>query len=280
MAAAAKVDMYRCHSEGLDMLVTCKVLRPEYCIDYSALEAMQQECEFLLRLHHPNVVEGYGVELEDYPRITMQHLTGKTVSAAFLSGNFEAFEFNDAADVAADVADGLTHVHEQGLLHLDVKPANVMYDNGHSTLFDFSVAEEYQQGDSLRDNAGTVEYMAPEQTHRREVGYYTDVFGLGVLFYRLLSGGPFPYELVERPRVAEDDSQESAGEPGETNRELDYSVPPVNPSGHNPQVPQEIGEVALRAVQADQTLRYANPEEFSAALEHALEAIGLRGSTP
>lgn len=279
LGGSRKVDVYRCRSEHLDMLVTCKVLRPEYCIDYSALEAMQQEGEFLLRLHHPNVVEGYGVELEDYPRITMQHLTGETVTAAILSGNFEAFDFYDAADVAADVADGLTHVHEQGLLHLDVKPANVMYDNGHATLFDFSVAEEFRPGDLLRDNAGTVEYMAPEQTNRQEVGYYTDVFGLGVLFYRLLSGGPYPYEVVERPRAAAD-SDEGDEKPGETNRELDYGVPPVSPSVHNPLSPKELGEVALRAVQADKTLRYANPLEFSEALERALDAVGPRDSDP
>jgi len=52
-----------------------------------------------------------------------------------------------------------------------------MYHNGHATLFDSSVAEEYSPDETLRNDAGTTEYMAPEQTYRREVGYYTDVFG-------------------------------------------------------------------------------------------------------
>ncbi|MDA0265170.1 MAG: serine/threonine-protein kinase [Chloroflexi bacterium] len=269
LGGSRKVDVYSCSSKRLDMLVSCKVLRPEYCIDFSALDDIRIEGELLLRLHHPNVVEGYGMELEEYPRIIMEHLQGVTVESAFLSGNFGAFDYLDAVDVALDVARGLTHVHQQGLLHLDVKPANVMYHEGHATLFDFSVAEEFSAGDTLRDDAGTTEYMAPEQTAREEVGYYTDVFGLGVLFYRLLSGGAYPYPVMEVTKDTDD-----VGNSGGTKSRLDYGSLPVNPSVHNPNAPEELGEIALRAVQVDKSLRFATPEEFSAALEKALKAVG------
>ena len=64
-----------------------------------------------------------------------------------------------------------------------------MYYNGHATLFDFSVAEEYFPDHPFRDNADTVEYMAPEQTYRKDVGYATDLFGVVVLLFQLLTGG-------------------------------------------------------------------------------------------
>ena len=127
LGGSRKVDVYLCRSADLKKLVACKVLRPEYCLDFSSLEAVWQEGQILSELRHPNVVEGYGVESEDHPRIVMQHLPGETVSSAFSSGNFQAFSVVDAVGVANDVARALAYVHEQGYLHLDGKPSNVMY---------------------------------------------------------------------------------------------------------------------------------------------------------
>jgi serine/threonine protein kinase len=212
------------------------------------------------------VAEGYGVELEDHPRIVMEHLAGETISSAFFSGNYEAFDLQDAINVARDVAAALTYVHEQGYLHLDVKSSNVMYHNGHATLFDFSVAEEYSPDETLRNDAGTTEYMAPEQTYRREVGYSTDVFGVGVLFYRLLSRGELPYQVIE----VDDEDEEGDGK---TKRQLDYDISPVHPSVDNPQVPQDLGDVAMTAVSAEISERYSTPQDFSDALLLAAEDL-------
>lgn len=141
-----------------------------------------------------------------------------------------------------------------------------MYDNGHSTLFDFSVAAKYSPGDRLRDNAGTVEYMASEQTHREHLAHATDVFGLGVLFCQLLTGGKLPYPVVRR---------EDPDEEGETVRELDYDTPPAHPSTHNPGVPKALGDVALAAIRPDMAERYATPGDFREALSRAVEETGL-----
>ena len=119
--------------------------------------------------------------------------------------------------MAEQMCAALSYVHGEGLLHLDVKPSNIMYGDVHATLFDFSVAEEYSEDTLLRDNAGTVEYTAPEQTFRREVGYATDVFGLGVVLYQLLTGGELPCPVVKRPIPGRGD---------EPRRLLDYEVWP------------------------------------------------------
>jgi serine/threonine protein kinase len=105
--------------------------------------------------------------------------------------------------------------------------------------------------------------MAPEQTLERDLGPYTDVFGLGVLFYQMLTGGCLPYEVIEEANAFEVDKPR---------RVLDYSVEPIFPSEINHCVPDEIAEVALRAVSPDLRKRYASPEDFREALWEAVKA--------
>lgn len=258
LGGSRKVDIYLCRSKKHDGLVACKILRARYTIDYSSLEAVMEEGHRLLQLRHPNVIEGYDIALEPYPRLVLEYLTGQTLSTIFFKGNYDAFEFEDFVSVGEQLCDALTYVHEQGLLHLDIKPANVMYDDGHVTLFDFSVAENFAPGDKLRDNAGTVEYMAPEQTYRKEVGYMTDVFGIGVVLYQLLTGEEYPYPVISGPLPGYDKNDER--------RHLDYSKPPISPSTLNPSVPVEIDAVVLKAVEPEKRNRYQTPAEFKDAL--------------
>ncbi len=259
LGGSRKVDIYLCRSRSLKRLVACKVLRPEYCIDFSSLEDILQEGEILMDLRHPNVVEGYGVDLEDYPRIVMQYLPGQTVAATFLEGNYAAFDLSDIISVVQQVAEALTYIHDRGLLHLDVKPSNVIYHEGHATLIDFSVAKHYSPDRPLRDNAGTRVYMAPEQTNRQEVGPYTDVFGLGVLFYALLTGGVLPYA----------DEQEIMDTAGKTRRRLNYEVAPPAPSGLNSVVPDALSAVALAALRPEPGRRFHTVADFTKALLNA-----------
>ena len=177
----------------------------------------------------------------------------------FFQGNYDAFSLDSIIGIADQLANALSYIHGQGLLHLDVKPSNVMYDSGHVTLFDFSVAEEFSTERPLEDNAGTVEYMAPEQTYRRQLGYATDVFALGVLFYQLLTAGELPYRVVKGP-LGDDDREW---------RQLEYQVPPRPPSLLNPRVPSFVDDIALRAVDPDIHRRYKTPLDFRRALARA-----------
>lgn len=255
LGGSRKVDIYLCRSAARNGMVACKVLRPEYRIDFRSLRAVLREGELLLRLHHPNVVEGYRVDLEPDPRIVMQRLPGQTLSNAFFRGNYGAFRIRDFVNAATQIADALTYVHSQGLVHLDVKPSNLMYNDGHVTLFDFSLARDYEPGDRLRIDAGTTEYMAPEQTNLENIGHYTDVFGLGVVFYRLLTGGELPYPSIRRE--AND---------GTTERVLDYDAVPKHPSDLGTNVPRSIGDCALTAIAVGPDDRFADPQEFSLEL--------------
>jgi serine/threonine protein kinase len=260
LGGSRKVDIYLCRSKERGELVACKVLRPEYRIDYRSLSAVLREGELLLKLRHPNVIEGYRVELEPDPRIVMQRLPGMTLDTAFLRGNYGAYRVRDFVGVATQIADALTYLHEQNLVHLDVKPSNVMYSDGHVTLFDLSVGRDFKPEDRLRIDAGTTDYMAPEQTNLKNIGHYTDVFGLGVVFYRLLTAGELPYG-----------SEQRTDEDGESERVLVYEPVPTHPSDLNADVSRAIGDCALRALAPDPDERYANPEEFKSALLAAVQ---------
>lgn len=143
LGGSRKVDIYICRSRKMKEIVACKVLRPEFCLDFSALEAVLEEGDILAHLRHPNIIEGYGVELEEHPRVVMEYLHGQTLKDTFFVGNFEAFALDDAVAAVLQIADALTYTHAEGFLHLDVKPSNIMYDDGHATLIDFSVAERF-----------------------------------------------------------------------------------------------------------------------------------------
>ncbi len=262
LGGSRKVDIYLCRSKSRKELVACKVLNARFTIDFSSLEAVMEEGEILSVMRHPNVIAGYDVELEPYPRVIMEYLGGQTISTTFFQGNWEAFDVDDFVNIGIQLCDALEYIHSSGYVQLDVKPSNVMYDDGDVTLFDFSVAEEYTPEDTLRDNAGTVEYMAPEQTYRREIGHATDVFGVGVVLYELLTGGELPFPVI---RI--EDSDERRG----YRRELDYSERPAAPSQHNPKIWPDLDSVALQAIETEYDLRIQTPKALRIALASALE---------
>lgn len=255
-----KVDIYRCKSKSLNKQVACKVLRPEFCIHFKSLQAITEEGEMLARMDHPNVMRGYSFALEPAPRIVMDYVGGQDLKSAFFSGNYSAFPIAEAISVARQLAGALDHVHSKGVLHLDVKPSNVLYSDRSAILIDFSVARKFDPSNLPKNNAGTVDWMSPEQTKNGVVGPYTDVFGLGVVFYQLLAQGRLPYSRVERNASAVDDNIDKV---------LNFEEPPKHPSAFNENVSREIGDIALKAINPSVEDRYSTPAELGAAIVKA-----------
>jgi len=276
LGGTRKVDIYLCRSKSLKMEVVCKILRPEYCIHLKSLEAVMKEGVMLGRMDHENVMHGYSFELEPRPRIVMDYVGGQDLKSAFFTGNYSAFPVAEAVSLVGQLAEGLTHVHEQGVLHLDVKPSNVLYADGRAVLIDFSVARDFNPKKLPKDNAGTRDWMAPEQTARAVVGPYTDVFGLGVVLYQLLAKGELPYETIEKEESSSDDSSSGdssssssssgSSSSGSVVKVPNYAVAPKHPSEINSLVSRELGDVALRAISPSIEDRYATPGEFGEAL--------------
>ncbi|MFC1874424.1 serine/threonine protein kinase, partial [Chloroflexota bacterium] len=261
LGGTRKVDIYLCRSRNLKRLVACKLLLPRDRKKKTDRDALIKEGQILQKLRHPNVIEGYGVFLEPYTRIVIEYLQGQNLNNTFFKGNYSAFDINDIVDVALQLSDALSYIHEQGFLHLDVKPSNIFYCDGHIKLFDFGLAQQFSLDNPLIHRAGTLEYMAPEQTFKMPLTYATDVFGLGVTFYQLIARGKRPFKIKKHP-----------DKKGMLKRQSDYESLIMAPSKLNSAISYSIERVAMKAICPDIQERFQSPAEFHEALVAAIKS--------
>jgi TolB-like protein/Tfp pilus assembly protein PilF len=157
----------------------------------AAVEAGQvaREAEAIARLSHPNLVTLHDLGRSDVgPYLVFELLRGRTLQARIDDG---PLQLREAVHVAVEVARGLAHAHAEGVVHRDLKPSNVFEtDRGQVKILDFGMAHAFGR---RRVSGGTPAYMAPEQWVDAPEDERTDVFALGVMLFRMLSGEyPFP----------------------------------------------------------------------------------------
>jgi serine/threonine protein kinase len=174
--------------------------------DPKVLARFRREMALGRRVNHPNVVRTFAAgDLDEVHYLALEFVPGKTVRQVV--GQNGLLPFGEAARIFADVAAGLAHVHERGLVHRDVKPGNVMVrPDGRAVLLDLGLA--LAPGEPLPDDpaiaggrgyvVGTMDYLAPEQARdAAHVGPAADLYGLGcALFYALTGTPPFPADGV------------------------------------------------------------------------------------
>jgi eukaryotic-like serine/threonine-protein kinase len=183
--------VWRAHDEVLDRQVAVKVLSPRLVADQDSRQRIRAEAQAVAKLAHPNIAGvfdfGEHDDGERVPYIVMELLTGKTLAERLEDGPLPVPE---VLRICSQVATALGAAHEHGIVHRDVKPANVMVAaNGQTKVVDFGVAAAV--GDLADRNAvlfGTPAYVAPERLSGDAVVAATDVYGLGVLLYRMLTG--------------------------------------------------------------------------------------------
>ncbi len=158
---------------------------PMACKVFGTVEKARLEAMVLGALAHPNIVRLLGVGKPAH--VLMEFLEGPTLRQFMRSRPGCRLRVSDALRVAIYLGAALTHLHERGFLHLDIKPSNVIVARGRPVLFDFGIARP--QGDRPdRHIHGTDPYMAPEQCRGDLVTPATDIFGLGVTLYEMLTG--------------------------------------------------------------------------------------------
>ena len=190
-------------SLGDSVLLALKLLPDRKAVeDPKVLARFRREMELGRRVDHPNVVRTFAAgDLDDVHYLALEFVPGRTLRQVV--GESGPLSVGDAARIFADVAAGLEHVHERGLVHRDVKPANVMVrPDGRAVVLDLGLA--FAPGEPLPADpaiaggkgyvVGTMDYLAPEQArHATEVGPAADLYGLGCTLYFALTGAPpFP----------------------------------------------------------------------------------------
>lgn len=197
-------EAYEAFDLRLLTTVVVKVLRPSVVSDSAALKGLRREVEILGRLNHPIIVRGFHADTGgEQPHVALEYLPGPRLSTLIRKNGPLAPE--QATSLAVDLSSALHYMHECGLVHLDVKPSNIIMDAS-PRLIDLSVARTVDDAKRLDHVVGTDRYMAPEQCDPPATGTPgppSDVWGLGVTLFEALCGvHPFPAEKgAEHPQL-------------------------------------------------------------------------------
>jgi Protein kinase domain len=253
--------VYRAKHARLGMPVALKVLAPELSTDDSFRERFLREAQMAAAVDHPNVIPIHDMGVHDNSLyIVMRYVAGGDLKAMLLSSG--VLEPERALELLMPIAMALDAAHAAGLVHRDVKPANILLQRSssgeveHVYLTDFGIAKSARNMAGLTGAGafiGTVEYMAPEQLAGREVSAQTDVYALGATFYECLIGRiPFQREISEGVR------------------------PPTGPvesvSAMRPQLPVALDPVISKALSKNPLDRYDTCEQFLKAARAALDS--------
>lgn len=236
--------------------VVVKVLRPGKVTDESSLRGLRREVRALSHVNHPVVVRGLRKELEgERPHVVLEHIDGPRLSS--LVRRHGTLQPQQYLPLAIDIASALHYFRHVDMVHLDIKPSNVIM-GAPARLIDLSVARPQAQAAELRVPIGTDAYMAPEQAAPGQAGtpgYASDIWGLGATLFHAIAGR----RAFER------------GDPDSEDLGARYpqlvDLPHELPSG----VPEEVRKVVSASLQPDPADRPL-PHEFVSALEPVLAA--------
>ncbi|MCP4959204.1 MAG: protein kinase [Actinomycetia bacterium] len=191
LGQGAHGSVWRARQTRLDRDVAVKILDPGVARDPMAARRFEREGRAAASLDHPNVVPVFEAgEADGLVYLAMRLVAGETLEDRLADRG--AVPLDEAVEYLTPVADALDHAHARGVVHRDVKPSNVLLDDG-VWLADFGIAASVRDlGTYTAGVLGTAEYMAPEQANAGDVDHRADLYGLACVAYRALTGAP-PY---------------------------------------------------------------------------------------
>jgi serine/threonine protein kinase len=262
IAEGGMARVYQGTDTVLGRTVAIKVLSASLAMDPAFVARFQREAQSVASLNHPNLVGVYDIGAEgDYHYIVMEYVQGSTLDAVIRQ--YAPLDAGRVVAIASSVCEGLGAAHMKGIIHRDVKPANIMVEPGGKVkVMDFGIAKSGTDGHTqVGAVLGTVKYLAPEQAYGRPLDERADIYALGCVMYEMLTG---------RPPIDGDSLMEIA-------HKLASEQPPP-PSALNPEVPAHLDRIVMRALAKDPDDRYSSTA--SMALDLRDEVPMAAGAVP
>ena len=261
--------VYEANLPGRKGHVALKIARDKP-YEYSAL---QTEANALSELDHPNIVKIIPLSLtEDKQEVYVEkkYIGGEPkcyIALEYIEGGSlrrllkhkGKLEPSQILNIMRQIGSALSYAHSKGIVHLDIKPSNILLskDGRLAVLSDFGIVRYHADRRGKGRTYGTAGYMSPEHISRGSVDYRSDIFSLGVVLYEMLTGKA---AFKEKTRSKTLDSV--------------LRKDPVPPSEINPDIPLDLEQVVLKAIEKDKRERFQTTKEFIAALEDAISQRG------
>ncbi|MFC1961331.1 serine/threonine-protein kinase, partial [Chloroflexota bacterium] len=240
--------VYKARQVSMNRIVAVKVLPSQFVNDDTFRARFEREVNIVARLEHRAIVpvHDYG-ENENMPYIVMRYMGGGNVDDLLMRS---PLDYDRAAHILAQVADGLDYAHSKGVLHRDLKPSNILLDEGEDAyLTDFGIASLVGGSKITTDGVvGTPAYMSPEQAQGLTLDGRSDVYGLAVLAFEMMTGRR-PYE-AETPY-------------GIAVKHVTAAVPSARNA--NPDLSTSIDSVLQRGLAKNRAERYQTAAAFADA---------------
>jgi tRNA A-37 threonylcarbamoyl transferase component Bud32 len=252
--------VYRAYHPQLDRYVAIKVLRSDLVEEEEFLGRFRREARAVAALRHPNIVQVFDFDVQNgIYYMVMELLEGDSLRTRLndYRARAEEMPLGEMARVLLDVLEGLAYAHSEGMIHRDVKPANILLTRrGQAVLTDFGIAQiiggtRYTVSGALM---GTLSYMSPEQGLEGQCDMRSDLYSLGIVLYEMLVGDP-PFD-AETPLAL---LMKHVNDPLPLPRQV------------NPDIPEPFERVVLKALSKRPEARYQSAQEMAGALRAAVE---------
>jgi serine/threonine-protein kinase len=223
--------------------------------DPASFSRFEREAEIEGKLDHPGIIKLIATDFEkSRPYIVMEYLDGRTLDQYLR--DVRPMPIQTALTVGSRLCDALAYLHSQGIIHRDLKPQNIMLCNdGSLRVLDFGIAKAVEMRrmtfGGFSPTMGTPDYMAPEQVKGKRGDERTDIYSLGAILYEMMTGR-VPFEgqtayMVMNARLIGD---------------------PIAPRAINPEIPPEVEEILLHALEREPEDRYPSAEAMKVDLGH------------